>query len=79
MKPKKKHLGEKGRMKIYSKLSLLFAKTNNCLRCGGKHKNMSVFKITGKPILGQFNCFAFCPTTGEPILIEVKYGDTNGT
>jgi len=69
MGKKKKHLGEKGRIKIYSK-SLAFIKTDNCLRCGGSHTDLPLYEVIGKPILEQFNCYTICPITKEPILVE---------
>jgi hypothetical protein len=66
-----KDLGEKGRITIYSR-ELAFGKTDNCLRCGGSHKDLPIYDISKNPILGEFNSYTTCPTTGEPILIAFE-------
>jgi hypothetical protein len=40
-----------------------------CARCGQEHKNILVAKF-GRPA-GQYQWWAICPNTGEPIMIEI--------
>lgn len=53
--------------------ALQIPEIRNCARCSGVHTDMTAMRF--QQFEGNGSHYMYCPTTGEPIIVEIQIGE----
>lgn len=56
---------------MYKTRAITIHRLERCGRCTGTHENLEAREFKDPPETGHARHWAICPTTNEPILVEV--------